>query len=229
MMKEAEDGSNHEFFKNGKCLKCHDAHGSNITGMIVAKQGSLCYSCHGTDPGEEVKKVKSRHAPVVAGECTECHSPHKANLESLLLARYPALCLGCHTDLKEKMYSEDKGTVVPRSEGPAGNGDKTPEDEASKIYVHALSDLEKCQTCHKPHFSAELALIVQPIQPLCGGCHDYQEPSFGKAHINIDAKLMDCNTCHDPHTSKDPMFFKEEVHEPFKTRTCKDCHIVEKP
>jgi predicted CXXCH cytochrome family protein len=34
-MKEAVEGSNHEFFKNGKCLKCHDVHGSNIPGMIV--------------------------------------------------------------------------------------------------------------------------------------------------------------------------------------------------
>jgi predicted CXXCH cytochrome family protein len=228
-MKEIVGGSNHKFFKNGKCLKCHDVHGSNIAGMIVAKQGFLCYSCHGTDPGKEIKNIKSKHSPVVAGECTKCHSPHKANLDSLLLARYPDLCLACHTNLKAKMYKKDDGTQATKGGGLGGGSGKAAESKATKIYVHALSDLEKCQTCHKPHFSAELALIVEPIQPLCGKCHDYKKTSFNKAHLNIGAKVMDCRKCHDSHTSKDPMFFKEAVHKPFAKRTCKDCHIVEKP
>jgi len=229
LMKEAAGGSNHEFFKKGKCLKCHDVHGSNIAGMIVAKQGFLCYSCHSTDPSKEVKNIQSKHSPVVAGECTKCHSPHKAKLDSLLLAKYPDLCLACHTDLKAKMYRKEKGEPATQSEASEGGGAKTPEGKAAEIYVHALSDLEKCQTCHRPHFSEELALIVEPIQPLCGKCHDYKETAFSRAHINIGANVMDCRNCHAPHISKDPMFFKEAVHKPFAERTCKDCHIVEKP
>jgi len=116
-----------------------------------------------------------------------------------------------------------------QSATPGGGSVKTEEDEASEVHVHSLSDLEKCQTCHKPHFSAELALIVEPIQPLCGKCHDYKEISFNNAHINISSVAMDCRNCHAPHTSKDPKFFKAELHKPFAERTCKDCHVVEKP
>jgi len=228
LMKEAVEGSNHEFFKKGKCLKCHDAHGSNIPGMIVAKQGFLCYSCHSTDPGKEVKNPRSKHSPAVAGECTACHSPHKAGLDSLLLARYPDLCLACHTDLKAKMYNKGEGAPASQSGSSGGTTANTEKPGETKLYVHALADLEKCRTCHKPHFSAELALIEEPIQPLCGRCHDYKKPSFGKAHINVAVKVMDCRNCHAPHTSQSPKFFKDEIHKPFADGSCKDCHVVEK-
>jgi predicted CXXCH cytochrome family protein len=227
-MQPAVGGSNHEFFANGKCLKCHDVHGSNFAGMIVARQGFLCYSCHSTDPGKEVANVKSKHEPVVAGECTRCHSPHKANLKKLVLAEPPDLCLACHTDLKARMFPAKTADAAGagNAENTAGNSG-TP--AATKIYVHAPSDLINCQICHTPHFSAELDLIVKPIQPLCGKCHDYKTASFNEAHLNIDANRMDCRKCHDSHTSTDPKFFKARIHKPFADRACKDCHIVEKP
>jgi predicted CXXCH cytochrome family protein len=227
-MKEAVDGSNHEFFKNGKCLKCHDVHGSDIAGMIRTKQGFLCHSCHGTDPADKIENIKSSHSPVVTGKCTKCHSPHKANLDSLLLAAYPDICLTCHTDLRQKMYKEEEDVLAAGDDVSGEGSGKSVEAGATVIYVHALSDLERCQTCHKPHFSEELALIVKPIQPLCGKCHDYKEASFNNAHINIVAEKTDCRNCHTPHVSKHPKFFKDEVHKPFAERTCKDCHIVEK-
>jgi Zn-finger protein len=46
--------------------------------------------------------------------------------------------------------------------------------------------------------------------------------------INIDAAVIDCRNCHNPHASKDPQYFKDEVHSPFAGRSCDDCHIVEK-
>jgi predicted CXXCH cytochrome family protein len=164
---------------------------------------------------------------VVAGECTACHSPHKASLDSLLLARYPDLCLACHTDLKAKMYKKGGGAPVSQSGGSGSGAEKTTKEADTEIYVHSLADLEKCETCHTPHFSAEPDLIIEPIQPLCGKCHDYTKTSFAKAHINIDANLMDCRNCHAPHTSKSPKFFKDEIHKPFADRACKDCHVVE--
>jgi len=223
-MQEAVGGSNHEFFKNGKCLKCHAAHGSDFAGMTVAKQGFLCYSCHGTDPREEIKDIVSKHDPVVAGECTKCHSPHKANLKNLLLADYPDLCLTCHSDLKAKLYPQAADAAAAAEAVAAGAKEAKP---AAKIYVHAPSDLKNCQICHKPHFAAQRALMVQPIQPLCGKCHDYKTNSFQTAHLGIDASQMDCSKCHDPHTSTDPKFFKAVVHKPFADKTCKDCHIIE--
>jgi len=68
----------------------------------------------------------------------------------------------------------------------------------------------------------------QPIQTLCGECHDSKSTTFGKAHIYIDAAVMNCRNCHDPHASKDPKFFKSVLHAPFAGRSCEDCHIVSK-
>jgi len=194
--------------------------------MLVAKQGFLCFSCHGTDPGKEVKNIKSSHTPVIDGECTKCHNPHKAKLENLLLAVYPDLCLVCHKDLEAKMYPQE--TAVPAA--ATGEDSKTSTTaQDTKIYVHSPSELKNCQLCHRPHFSEELALINKPIQTLCGSCHDYKKDTFGKAHLNIDAQLMDCRKCHVPHTANNPKFFRKYIHKPFAEKVCKDCHIVEKP
>jgi hypothetical protein len=70
--------------------------------------------------------------------------------------------------------------------------------------------------------------MSQPIQSLCGECHDFKSTTFGKAHINIEAAVMNCKVCHDPHASKDAKFFKEVVHPPFAGGSCEDCHIVAK-
>jgi CO dehydrogenase/acetyl-CoA synthase gamma subunit (corrinoid Fe-S protein) len=67
---------------------------------------------------------------------------------------------------------------------------------------------------------------VQPLQTLCGECHDLKGADFAKAHIDIKASLMDCRDCHDPHASKDPKLFKEVIHPPFAARSCEDCHIT---
>ena len=150
--------------------------------MIVAKQGFLCYSCHGTDPREEIKEIVSKHDPVVAGECSRCHSPHKANLKDLLLADYPDLCLTCHSDLKARM-NPDLNAATAESGINAVPGEKKEAPAAEKIYVHAPSDLRNCRICHLPHFAGQRALMVQPIQPLCGKCHDYKTPSFKTAVI----------------------------------------------
>jgi hypothetical protein len=39
---------------------------------------------------------------------------------------------------------------------------------------------------------------------------------------------MDCRKCHEPHASRDPKFFKENLHAPFGGRSCDECHIVGK-
>ena len=228
MMKPVLTGSNHKFFQEGRCLKCHDVHGSNFPGMIVSKQGFLCFSCHGTEEkGKDVKDVVSKHAPVVDGNCTSCHNPHKARLQSLLLAGYPDLCLTCHEDLKSKMYPRPGGIQTASLEISAEEGGETPLSENSTYFVHAPDDLKNCQTCHKPHFSNEPDLMTAPIQRLCEKCHDYQKPAFRQAHLNIDAASLDCRKCHEPHASKNPKFFKAFVHKPFDDRACKDCHIVD--
>jgi len=230
LMKVSVDGSNHPLFKTGKCRTCHDVHGSNIAGMIVEEATSLCVSCHKEDPGEKGSTIESRHEPFTAGECTKCHSPHKAALDSLVLAGYPELCLTCHETLKAEMYKEAECAAAELREEKGMPAIPTfVTCDNIKIYVHAPIDLENCSNCHMPHFSEEPALINKPVQDLCAECHDFEAPSFNEAHIYIDPKVIDCRKCHDPHTSKDPKFFKDEVHPLFKTRSCENCHMVEKP
>jgi len=40
--------------------------------------------------------------------------------------------------------------------------------------------------------------------------------------------VVACMSCHDPHASKDPKFFKSNVHPPFDARDCETCHLTEK-
>jgi predicted CXXCH cytochrome family protein len=195
-MKPVNPGTNHVPFAEGECLSCHDAHASNIRGMVTKNEAVLCATCH-SDLNKNAKDAKSTHAPYADGDCTKCHSPHKAKLNKLLLAQSPDLCFNCHKTIKTKVNTE-------------------------KPHSPAQKD---CSTCHLPHLSKEKKLIVEPLQAMCAECHEPGKPGFIKAHLGINASDMDCMTCHDPHASKDPKFFKSVVHPPFAGRTCDDCHI----
>jgi predicted CXXCH cytochrome family protein len=186
-------------FAGGMCLTCHDAHGSNIAGMIVDKQTTVCISCHG-DMGKQMMAGAVKHAPVTAGDCTKCHSPHKSKISKLLLVESPDMCFACHKAIKEKVEKE-------------------------KAHQPARRD---CLRCHKPHVSGLPSLMAQPMDKMCGECHDLKGASFSRAHIGIDPAAMNCMHCHSPHASKDPKLFKDIIHPPFAARSCDECHVVEK-
>jgi predicted CXXCH cytochrome family protein len=114
------------------------------------------------------------------------------------LAESPELCLACHEEVEKQLEAE-------REHDPAA---------------------EDCLNCHQPHLSSEPALINQPLQALCGECHDLEEDSFAESHIYIEAAAMNCTTCHAPHASKDRKFFKTNMHSPFVKRNCEECHVV---
>jgi predicted CXXCH cytochrome family protein len=114
------------------------------------------------------------------------------------LASSPDLCITCHEDVQQKLETE-------RQHDPAA---------------------EDCLNCHQAHSASQLALIDQPLQALCGDCHDADEDSFRRSHLGIEAAAMDCIGCHAPHASKDPKFFKEQMHSPFVRGDCGECHVV---
>jgi hypothetical protein len=78
------------------------------------------------------------------------------------------------------------------------------------------------------HSAAEPSLLAQPLQKLCGECHDLKSAAFDKAHLGIKASQIDCRTCHDPHASKHPKLFKAVLHPPFGGGSCGDCHVTGK-
>jgi predicted CXXCH cytochrome family protein len=165
--------------------------------MLLKKQDALCLECH--DGLQKTLKLgKSRHSPVDSGECTKCHNPHQSKLVKLLLAESPELCFTCHKTIKMRQEKE-------KSHRPAQRD---------------------CGKCHGPHASSNRFLLDQPLQALCGECHDLKGAPFTKAHLGISPTAMSCTSCHDPHTSKDPKFFKENVHPPFAARSCDECHIT---
>jgi predicted CXXCH cytochrome family protein len=99
-------------------------------------------------------------------------------------------------------------------------------DRLAKEKAHP--PVEDCLACHRPHASREVKLAAQPVSELCGQCHDDKAPSFGAAHLGIDARSVNCVSCHDPHASKDPKLFKATVHPPFAARQCDACHLADK-
>ncbi|HET8734530.1 MAG TPA: cytochrome c3 family protein, partial [Anaeromyxobacteraceae bacterium] len=92
--------------------------------------------------------------------------------------------------------------------------------------VHA--PYEGCDSCHKPHASAQPRLLAEPVRQLCEGCHDTKSEGARKAHLAIDPAKMDCVSCHTPHVSKSDKMFKKNVHPPFAARQCDACHQAEK-
>jgi predicted CXXCH cytochrome family protein len=199
MMKDEPNGSNHDPFKGGECLTCHDSHASNTAGMLVKPQLQVCGGCH--EPYKGLKEAASKHAPFSEGNCSMCHNPHKAKLKNLLVTQGPGLCYSCHKDIKDKM-------------------------EKQKPHNPAQQD---CLNCHKPHYAAAASLLAAKVTTTCEQCHEATKAPFVKAHLGIEASVMNCMSCHDPHASKDPKFFKDSIHAPFAARACEECHTVAKP
>jgi predicted CXXCH cytochrome family protein len=53
----------------GKCLICHDPHGSGLKGLVRKDPGELCTSCHDQPSAREHTSNRTR-------VCTLCHDPH---------------------------------------------------------------------------------------------------------------------------------------------------------
>ena len=71
-----------------------------------------------------------------------------------------------------------------------------------------------------------MSLLAETMPDLCGACHGFEDPDFSSAHLGIEAKAMNCTRCHNPHYSTDPKFFQEEIHAPFASGACEECHVV---
>ena len=133
----------HEPFKSGDCLSCHNPHTSDYPTLLVSEGNSLCVSCH--DDKSQVPLYK--HAAVTQGRgCISCHKPHAAKNKRLLIARGADLCYGCHLKTKEAL-------------------------KASKV-IHPPFAEGDCESCHNPHGSTQDKLLVGSTpKETCTRCH----------------------------------------------------------
>src|SRR6185436_11435167 len=84
----------HRPVAEGKCLGCHDPHGSNSRKMLKKDTSpELCLTCH-----KEITSAAHIHKPA-SEDCAKCHSPHTSKHQKLLVAEPYELCLSCHADV----------------------------------------------------------------------------------------------------------------------------------
>jgi len=179
----------------GDCTDCHSPHASRQPGLPKTNAVDICLGCH-SDIADQAKKPH-HHQPAFKQGCATCHTPHGGENDHLLRAATTnSLCLECHGPDRapKKLEAEHLVTIF--------NGSvKLPEDYFSKNKVvvlpirygmghpvngHPVSDLKdpkdpskvitpmNCLTCHQPHSSAQLDLLVKDQannMAFCSTCH----------------------------------------------------------
>ncbi len=74
---------NHAPVVEGKCMECHDPHGSEHKFVLKGDPNrDLCVSCHNA----EFMKKAFVHGPVAVGACSTCHKAHSSDTPKLLAA-----------------------------------------------------------------------------------------------------------------------------------------------
>jgi predicted CXXCH cytochrome family protein len=185
----------HEPVAKGKCMGCHDAHGSEEKSQVRKTPAiQLCNECHNKKP---VLTRKYAHKPVAEGKCLSCHRAHESKEKYLLSASGNKLCLQqCH----EKM----RPAIV------AGKQQKP----------HLAS--ENCTQCHRSHDSNIPGLLTRSPREMClDGCHKETKATMDASNFKHDAMTKDlaCVECHRAHDGK----FGNLLRKP-ETELCFTCH-----
>jgi predicted CXXCH cytochrome family protein len=185
----------HDPVAKGKCLGCHDAHGSEEKSMVIkSPTAKLCNECHNKKP---VLTRKYAHQPVAKGECLACHHAHASKAKNLLDVSGSKLCLQqCH----EKMRPI------------------TVEGKEQKMHLAA----EDCAKCHRSHDSNYPALLTKPPVELClDGCHKEVKETMESSPFKHEAmtKGLSCIDCHRAHDSKLSNLLRKPA-----TELCFSCH-----
>jgi len=168
----------HGPFADGKCIECHQPHGTENRNFLRGRQARLCYRCHADAEGmtEDAKYV---HFPVAKGECLSCHEPHQSDLEyHLKRDSITELCLGCH----------DKKLLAHQ-------------------YMHDPVESGDCNACHTPHVSQVKGLLYAAGKELCLTCHEVRKEEFESRYVH-EPVSKDCGLCHDPHGSESPFHLR---------------------
>ena len=175
-----EQGEDHSNFQRSQhlvngvgCTDCHSVHKPKTPEkLLLAKQPTLCYSCHLEAKPDFSKPFHHRVNEGLVG-CTDCHNPHGGFLTKQLraTAAQDQVCFKCH--------SEKAGPFV---------------------FEHAPLKTEGCVACHTPHGSSNPRLLKRAnVNLLCLECHTFTVDSIAPAapsFHNQAQKYQACTMCH---------------------------------
>lgn len=161
--------------REGRCLECHDPHGSDHPRSLLADpKKDLCLRCHKQD----FASMKFQHGPVAVGACVVCHRPHASKFPGLLAQDARTLCQTCHAEVQTE----------------AGPG----------VHIHAAVE-QGCVHCHDPHASNHRFQLRQAAPGLCLSCHQERFEQMTKDAAVVHGAVTEeggCSVCHEPHSSR---------------------------
>ena len=164
----------HQPVVDGRCLDCHDAHGSSQPSILLREDQELCLGCHNrsysSDSSETINissliKGKNRvaHSAIDALGCRTCHQAHASDKRALLVDAYPAqdylpaeienfgLCFLCHeTDILEA------------EETDWATGFRNGKQNLHRLHINGNKG-RNCRMCHNLHGSSQLYLIEEEV------------------------------------------------------------------
>lgn len=184
----------HFLFKQGKCITCHNAHISDVRGLLNDDMDAICLNCH-----DDVKgRLKSAvvHSPLRENACTRCHSIHGGEHKNLLVKAEKDICWECHEDIKKQI--DKPHACLPFKEG-------------------------NCSSCHDSHGSVSENLLISAPNKLCRECHA-PRCKAGMASITSAVEKLDCTSCHSGHSSEDKGTLGPYGHTVFLQKDCGQCH-----
>lgn len=107
-----------------------------------------------------------------------CEKCHDVNHSYRLINRQPEICYTCHKSFEE---------IYDVLHGPVAAG--------------------FCTTCHQPHQSENIKLLVLPVREVCQYCHQPGDVKKNQAHQK--ASNDNCMSCHNAHGGKTSNLLKE--------------------
>lgn len=210
----------------GRCLECHDPHGSDLPNGLRAAGKALCLRCHQAPASGKAGATtqidlsrKRVHNPVRTGDCQDCHvQTHSSKARALLKANPVEVCTKCHDTsgtARQHPVIDQKGCTACHDAHSSDTPSLLvawPQDQLcyschprkdQRAISHAPVAAGECLTCHDPHSGEAQPLLIEKESALCFGCHPKEEVLHGP-ELHTPVAEEGCSGCHDPHGGDAP-------------------------